>query len=76
MLSDTDGGTEWRNVARAVCGAGVSDTQRGVARGARRRLEESLIVVTGLPRSGTSMLMQMLAAGGVGGDDGWIARTG
>ena len=29
-------------------------------------LEESLIVVTGLPRSGTSMLMQMLAAGGMG----------
>jgi tetratricopeptide (TPR) repeat protein len=29
-------------------------------------LEESLIVVTGLPRSGTSMLMQMLAAGGLG----------
>ena len=28
-------------------------------------LSESLIVVTGLPRSGTSMLMQMLAAGGV-----------
>jgi predicted AlkP superfamily phosphohydrolase/phosphomutase/tetratricopeptide (TPR) repeat protein len=28
-------------------------------------LEESLIVVTGLPRSGTSMLMQMLAAGGL-----------
>lgn len=28
-------------------------------------LHESLIVVTGLPRSGTSMLMQMLAAGGV-----------
>ena len=28
-------------------------------------LGESLIVVTGLPRSGTSMLMQMLAAGGV-----------
>jgi len=27
-------------------------------------LTESLIVVTGLPRSGTSMLMQMLAAGG------------
>jgi predicted AlkP superfamily phosphohydrolase/phosphomutase/tetratricopeptide (TPR) repeat protein len=26
---------------------------------------ESLIIVTGLPRSGTSMLMQMLAAGGV-----------
>jgi predicted AlkP superfamily phosphohydrolase/phosphomutase/tetratricopeptide (TPR) repeat protein len=29
-------------------------------------LEESLIVVTGLPRSGTSMLIQVLAAGGVG----------
>jgi predicted AlkP superfamily phosphohydrolase/phosphomutase/tetratricopeptide (TPR) repeat protein len=28
-------------------------------------LEESVIVVTGLPRSGTSMLMQMLAAGGI-----------
>jgi predicted AlkP superfamily phosphohydrolase/phosphomutase/tetratricopeptide (TPR) repeat protein len=28
-------------------------------------LSESLIVVTGLPRSGTSMLMQMLAAGGM-----------
>jgi tetratricopeptide (TPR) repeat protein len=28
-------------------------------------LEKSLIVVSGLPRSGTSMLMQMLAAGGV-----------
>ena len=28
-------------------------------------IEESLIVVTGLPRSGTSMLMQMLAAGGM-----------
>ena len=28
-------------------------------------VSESLIVVTGLPRSGTSMLMQMLAAGGV-----------
>ena len=26
---------------------------------------ESLVVVTGLPRSGTSMLMQMLAAGGL-----------
>jgi len=28
-------------------------------------IAESLIVVTGLPRSGTSMLMQMLAAGGM-----------
>ena len=29
-------------------------------------LEESLVVVTGLPRSGTSMVMQMLDAGGMG----------
>jgi tetratricopeptide (TPR) repeat protein len=29
-------------------------------------LSESLIVVTGLPRSGTSLVMQMLAAGGIG----------
>jgi tetratricopeptide (TPR) repeat protein len=29
-------------------------------------VSESLIVVTGLPRSGTSLLMQMLAAGGIG----------
>jgi tetratricopeptide (TPR) repeat protein len=29
-------------------------------------LSESLVVVTGLPRSGTSLLMQMLAAGGAG----------
>jgi hypothetical protein len=28
-------------------------------------LDESLVVVSGLPRSGTSMLMQMLAAGGM-----------
>jgi tetratricopeptide (TPR) repeat protein len=28
-------------------------------------LSESLIIVTGLPRSGTSLLMQMLAAGGI-----------
>ena len=28
-------------------------------------LQDSLIVVTGLPRSGTSMLMQMLSAGGI-----------
>jgi tetratricopeptide (TPR) repeat protein len=29
-------------------------------------LSESLVIVTGLPRSGTSLLMQMLAAGGLG----------
>jgi tetratricopeptide (TPR) repeat protein len=33
--------------------------------GAMTPLAESLVVVTGLPRSGTSMLMQMLAAGGM-----------
>ncbi len=30
-----------------------------------RDIEQPLIVVTGLPRAGTSMMMQMLAAGGV-----------
>ena len=30
-----------------------------------RPLQESLVIVSGLPRSGTSMLMQMLAAGGM-----------
>ena len=29
-------------------------------------IEECVVIVTGLPRSGTSMLMQMLAAGGMG----------
>ncbi|HVY94619.1 MAG TPA: alkaline phosphatase family protein, partial [Bryobacteraceae bacterium] len=42
-------------------GAGVSVSGAGDA----AALAESLIVVSGLPRSGTSMLMQMLAAGGV-----------
>jgi tetratricopeptide (TPR) repeat protein len=35
------------------------------ARAQMPSLSESVIVVTGLPRSGTSMLMQMLAAGGI-----------
>ncbi len=46
-----------------VAGVGMPDT--GKVTGDMAPLEESLIVVTGLPRSGTSMLMQMLAAGGV-----------
>ena len=29
------------------------------------RLEDCVVIVTGLPRSGTSMMMQMLAAGGI-----------
>jgi predicted AlkP superfamily phosphohydrolase/phosphomutase/tetratricopeptide (TPR) repeat protein len=36
---------------------------RALAR--RMRVRESLVVVTGLPRSGTSLLMQMLQAGGM-----------
>jgi predicted AlkP superfamily phosphohydrolase/phosphomutase/tetratricopeptide (TPR) repeat protein len=49
--------------------AGVSsspDARHTAETAASPPLEESLIVVTGLPRSGTSMLMQMLAAGGMG----------
>lgn len=42
------------------------DTPIAAAYGSMPTLAESLIVVTGLPRSGTSLLMQMLAAGGVG----------
>ena len=33
--------------------------------GGRRGVERSVVVVSGLPRSGTSMLMGMLAAGGM-----------
>jgi len=40
-------------------------TSAGAARTSACATSEFLIVVTGLPRSGTSMLMQMLAAGGV-----------
>jgi predicted AlkP superfamily phosphohydrolase/phosphomutase/tetratricopeptide (TPR) repeat protein len=44
----------------------ISFTARAAERPAEMPpLAESLIVVTGLPRSGTSMLMQMLAAGGM-----------
>jgi tetratricopeptide (TPR) repeat protein len=46
-------------VEQAVSSSGSGDA--GVA----APIGESLIVVSGLPRSGTSMLMQMLAAGGV-----------
>jgi tetratricopeptide (TPR) repeat protein len=43
----------------------VSARQAGVP-APRVAVEECLVVVTGLPRSGTSMIMQMLAAGGMG----------
>ena len=46
-----------------VAGVGMPDT--GKVTGDMAPLEESLIVVTGMPRSGTSMLMQMLVAGGM-----------
>ena len=42
------------------------DTRHGRNRRDAAASRNRLIVVTGLPRSGTSMLMQMLAAGGVG----------
>jgi predicted AlkP superfamily phosphohydrolase/phosphomutase/tetratricopeptide (TPR) repeat protein len=41
------------------------DTQIAPTSAEMPPLSESLIVVTGLPRSGTSLLMQMLAAGGI-----------
>jgi tetratricopeptide (TPR) repeat protein len=45
---------EHRQIARRMRGGGIIPSPG-----------ESLVVVTGLPRSGTSMLMQMLAAGGL-----------
>jgi tetratricopeptide (TPR) repeat protein/arylsulfatase A-like enzyme len=45
--------------------AGILSNVTNTSAGTMPPLEESLIVVTGLPRSGTSMFMQMLAAGGV-----------
>ena len=52
----TDGGTSRHS---ALCRRSRSAAARC------RRSRNRLIVVTGLPRSGTSMLMQMLAAGGM-----------
>ncbi len=43
----------------------ISDHSFVASTAERLPLEESLIIVTGLPRSGTSMLPQMLAAGGM-----------
>jgi predicted AlkP superfamily phosphohydrolase/phosphomutase/tetratricopeptide (TPR) repeat protein len=43
----------------------VQDSANWMERPGTTPLRESLVVVTGLPRSGTSMLMQMLAAGDV-----------
>ncbi len=48
-------------VEKALAGVPVTSSSGDAA----APVAESLIVVSGLPRSGTSMLMQMLAAGGV-----------
>jgi len=45
-------------MGRQVCTASDEDAREAPP------MEESLVIVTGLPRSGTSALMQMLAAGG------------
>ena len=44
---------------------GTAPVETAVVGAEAAPLEESLVVVTGLPRSGTSMFMQMLAAGGL-----------
>jgi tetratricopeptide (TPR) repeat protein len=61
-----------RNVRRPVISAAervekavAAVASAGASSGDAAPIGESLIVVSGLPRSGTSMLMQMLAAGGV-----------
>jgi len=64
-----------KGTARPVClpvaetverATAVSSTPFMAATAKMPPIEECLIIVTGLPRSGTSMLMQMLAAGGMG----------
>ena len=53
-----------RPVAKRVPAEAVPETEP-VASGVKPALAESIVIVTGLPRSGTSMIMQMLAAGGI-----------
>ena len=50
---------------RVESAVGASAGHAFEASGEMPPVEQSLIVVTGLPRSGTSMFMQMLAAGGM-----------
>jgi tetratricopeptide (TPR) repeat protein len=76
-LSDPEGAREHRaqsrKMRRKTRGAvqtersrsGVQDSPGWTERRDATSLRESLVVVTGLPRSGTSMLMQMLSAGGL-----------
>lgn len=54
------------SAASAAARFTVPDTSGPAGEAEMPPLAESLVVVTGLPRSGTSMLMQMLAAGGMG----------
>jgi len=77
-LDNRDGAREHRRLVRAMKTARGSATplasghrdpsvsaRQGVSSPDIAPLSGSLIVVSGLPRSGTSLLMQMLAAGGV-----------
>ncbi len=80
ISGDAESAREHRRLARSMSeGRTLAADAPGVCRPSRawfapstacaRRdaatFQESLIVVTGLPRSGTSLLMQMLAAGGI-----------
>jgi len=78
-VGDAASAREHRRLARQMRGsARVGDLRSMVMEGGERSdvplagateamvsLEQSVVVVTGLPRSGTSLLMQMLEAGGV-----------
>jgi tetratricopeptide (TPR) repeat protein len=74
-FGDVESAREHRRLARRMRnGGGVAEAVESVADGysdtpfpsrALPPVEECLTVVTGLPRSGTSILMQMLAAGGM-----------
>jgi tetratricopeptide (TPR) repeat protein len=79
-LGDMESAREHRRLAQTMTGRGAPAAVRASAAETVTQsaapmaataaemppLPESLIVVTGLPRSGTSLLMQMLAAGGIG----------
>ena len=43
----------------------MADGTKNMMTDARPEASESIVIVSGLPRSGTSMIMQMLEAGGV-----------
>ena len=78
-LGDADAAREHRRLARSMRGGATAaagerpsaamnngrDPACKNASGPMPPLADCLVVVTGLPRSGTSLLMQMLAAGGI-----------